>query len=82
MNYCSVEGSIVFGITLLNKRESNLSVKDLDRSAFTYFFCSIDYRDYFSLNPINRMMIEESISSGNFVGHTHTSNSNKLNRQY
>ena len=35
LNYCSVEGSIVFGISLLNKRDSNLSVKDLDRSAFT-----------------------------------------------
>jgi hypothetical protein len=55
LNYCSVEGSIVFGIKLLNKRESNLSVKDLDRSAFTYFFHR--FRDYFSLNPINRIMI-------------------------
>ena len=37
LNYCSVEGSIVFSVCLLNKRDSNLSVKDLDRSAFTYF---------------------------------------------
>lgn len=36
LNYCSVEGSIMLSIHLLNKRDSNLSVRDLDRSAFTY----------------------------------------------
>ena len=71
LNYCSVEGSIVFGIVLLNKRDSNLSVKDLDRSAFTYDFCY--FSDYFSLNPINRMMIEESIN-GNYLGKNNNNN--------
>lgn len=35
LNYCSVEGSVMFSIHLINKRDSNLSVRDLDRSAFT-----------------------------------------------
>ena len=38
MNYCSVDGSLTFKINFLNQRDCNLSIKDLDRSSFTYIF--------------------------------------------